>query len=134
MRFLKYTTFILVSTLLIVACNKENPEPNNPQNSENLNGIWIESNWSKVYAHSDSIFNSHNWVTKDTLENRINWILPNDETYYLSTSLTSDSAWFYYDYVGDGYNNNVTTVHTTADSYNFNDVVSVDGISYTIHN
>lgn len=43
-----------------------------------------------------------------------------------------DTTWTHDYYVGDGYNNGVTTVNVTGSSYNLNDIVNVDGDQYVI--
>lgn len=137
---MKKTVFVLLSLLFVaISCKKEepNPEPNNA-NEENLDGVWIEGGWQFLYTDADSVINNGNWTVSDTVydinSTYVHWTNDNDSLLRLTTYLDNDTAWVKGEYVGDGYNNGVTTVNVTGNSYLVNDVISVDGENYTILN
>lgn len=125
-----------VSFLTTISCKKE--EKNEPctENNCNLNGKWIEGSWNHLYTNSDSIINNGNWTVSDTVNDinstYVHWSNDNDSLVLLTTFIGSDTAWIRGEYIGDGYNNNVTTINVTGISYLLNDTLSVSGIDYQI--
>ena len=57
------------------------------------------------------------------------WI---EGSWQVMTTSGTDTTWTYGEYVGDGYNNGVTTVNVTGGNYLTGNVISVGGVEYTI--
>jgi hypothetical protein len=57
------------------------------------------------------------------------WI---EGSWQIMTTSGNDTTWTNGEYVGDGYNNGVTTVNVTGNNFVTGEIVSVDGIDYTI--
>lgn len=65
-------------------------------------------------------------------ENTLNgvWI---EGSWQTMTTQGVDTTYTYDEYVGDGYNNGVTTVNVQGSSFVVGDIVLVDGVQYSIY-
>ena len=117
------------------SCKKEEVTTNE---HNNLNGNWIEGSWTKTYNEKDSILTNGNWAVTDTIEdpsantNWVHWQEPNDSLTKLTTNTSNNEASIYWNYVGDGYNNNPSVINVTGDSYQTNDTIIVFNLEYIV--
>lgn len=123
----------------MTSCKKEIEEPVNTPTApvpNTLNGVWIEGSWRLLYTDAESVINNGNWTVSDTVydinSTYVHWTNDDNSLLGLTTFLSNDTAWVYGEYVGDGYNNDVTTVNVTASSYLVNDTINIDGNDYLI--
>ncbi len=67
----------------------------------------------------------------NTIEENLNGVWIEGEWQTMTTS-GADTTWTYDEYVGDGYNNGVTTVIVNGTGYLTNDTINVDGVNYVV--